>query len=133
MGSPAYDIAKYLADNGVATLPSDVKWSMNFASEPAKPDEAITVYDTGGSQPTLYEEQLRDPTVQIRVRGFSESEVSAKHNEIFELLNNVKNGIIEGRVYLGVWLMSDIISLGRDSEDRLITTANYQIKRGPAQ
>lgn len=132
MGSPAQDLAQYLADNAVGDFPSDSKWSINYFSEPASPDETITLYDTGGGAPTLFDEQLRDPTVQVRVRSFSAVEVEQKHDEIFQLLNAIQNATIGGRVYLGVWLVSDVISLGRDENDRAIATANYQIKRGPA-
>ena len=124
--SPAHELALYLESEGVGTFAQDI----HVSREPAAPDNVVTIYDTGGSAPANYDIELRQPTIQVRVRNTSYPNAVAKQEEIFAILNAIKTQVIEGSTYLGVWMTTDILSIGRDDNDRHLLTANYQVQRG---
>lgn len=124
--SPAHQLALYLDAEGVGTFAEDI----HVSREPVSPDNVVTLYDTGGSAPANYDIELRQPTIQVRVRNTSYPNAVAKQEEIFEILNAIKTQVIGTSTYLGVWMTTDIISIGRDDNDRHLLTANYQVQRG---
>lgn len=125
MSAPSHDIASHLASNGIGTLGADV-----FANvEPSSPDSVTTVYDTGGQQPVLYDEDLRSPTIQIRTRDHDYDAAYDRQQSIFALLNAITDTTIDEHRYIGVWLTSDVLAPGRDENNRHILTSNYRIER----
>ena len=124
--SPAHELALYLEAEGVGTFAEDI----HVSREPASPDNVVTLYDTGGSAPANYDIELRQPTIQVRVRHTSYTDAVAKQEEIFEILNAIKTQVIGANTYLGAWMTTDILSIGRDDNDRHLLTANYQVQRG---
>ena len=129
MRPPSHAIAIHLDANGVGTLGATSGWRLAANVEEATPDDAITVYDTGGSAPVLFDEQLTAPTIQVRTRSHDYAGAYDKQREAFGVLNAIINQVIDGNRYLGAWLTSDIIHIGRDENDRHLLTANYQIER----
>lgn len=124
--SPAHELALYLQSEGVGTFGQDI----HVSREPVSPGNVVTLYDTGGSAPANYDIELRQPTIQVRVRDVSYPAAQAKQEQIFGILNDIKTQAIEGSTYLGVWMTTDILSIGRDDNDRHLLTANYQVQRG---
>lgn len=138
MSSPAAELAQYLEDEGVGTFPSDSAWSINVSRMPDKPDRAIALRDGAGGEPLSYELELRAPTVEIRIRGEDYAAVADKFDEIFRLLcqtdeNPPSTRTIGNGRYIGIWLDSDMIDLGRDENDRFRVSGNYRINRQPSE
>lgn len=129
--APCHEIAKHLDAESVAVLGASSGWGLYAQREPATPNDVVTVYDTGGSAPALFDEDLRLPTIQVRVRSDNYDSAYGKQKEIFDVLTTIKGQDIEGSHYIGVWMTSDVLSLGPDDNGRYILTANYQIERGP--
>ena len=121
MKSPAHQLALYLGNAGVVC---------GVGQEPPQPDNVVTLYDTGGAGPVLYEGQLRQPTIQVRVRNTSYPEAYNLQNDIFGILNAIVDQEIDGSQFIGCWMQSEIISIGRDDNNRHILTSNYRIERG---
>lgn len=132
MRSTADDLAGYLDANSVGTLAAATGWSISFGMEPASPETAITLYDTGGLEPDTDQLDVLRPSIQVRVRGSDYRAAYAKQVAIRDLLHAMPETVIEGTLYLAVTASSDILSIGRDDNDRFILTANYRVMRSPA-
>lgn len=128
MDSPAKDISDRLEDLSIGTAGTNI-----FVSEePVSPNDCVTIYDTGGSGEAAFADiELYQPTIQVRVRNISYAAGYAKQEQIRDALIIPVTFTINSTVYLGIWLQSDIISLGRDTNNRYILTANYRIERQP--
>lgn len=125
--APSHELALFLEAQGVGTVGVDIFTN----EEPTAPDAVLTVYDTGGSSPVLYAEQLREPTVQVRTRGNDYSSANDLQQAAFEALNNVINQQLGDHRYLGVWLIGEVTSIGKDGNSRTRLTSNYRIERHP--
>lgn len=129
MKSPAHDLALFLAAQGVGQFGSQSIWSINVSREPASPDGTITLYDTGGEGPDTDELDLLRGTIQVRVRSLDFPAAYTKHEEIRDLLI-LSQPINTGEsIFIGIFMTSDILSVGRDDNDRHILTANYRALR----
>lgn len=129
MNAVSHEIATKLDAEGVGVLGATTGWRIQANREPTEPDDVLTVYDTGGSAPALFDEELRTPSIQIRTRSHDYDAAYGKQQEAFGVLNAIVNETIEGFRYLGVWMTSDIIAIGRDENDRFLLTSNYQVER----
>lgn len=138
MGSPAAELAQYLEDQGIGVFGGNADWSVHAMREPIAPDNVVTLYDTGGPAAAQVEIDLRIKRFQVRVRGRDYQTCYEKHEQIYRVLvqddvaSPEPRDIGEG-VYVGVWLVSDIIALGRDDNGRHILTANYEAHRQPLE
>jgi hypothetical protein len=121
MNSPALDIANYLEAATVDTL-------VYVNAEPPEPNNCITVYDTGGADPMVSRE-VYSPTVQVRVRNLDSQAAYAKQYQIRDVLTSAKNQIINATDYVAIWQQGDVISIGRDENNRYLLTSNYRIMR----
>lgn len=101
-----------------------------IGEEPASPNDAVTIYDTGGGDP-FADIELYDTSIQVRVRDTRYDEAYAKHDEIRRALIVPTSFEINGTKYIGVWNVGDIISLGKDQNQRSVLTTNYRIERQP--
>lgn len=126
MSEPSsHGVARHLDANGVASLGR----TLFTNTEPASPDDTLTVYDAGGEPPILYDEVLTSHDVQLRARARRYADAYKMLDDAFAVLNAAKGVTIQGYRYTGIWLMSDIISLGNDENGRATITANYQLVR----
>lgn len=134
MNSPAVDISDILAATSslALTFATDL-----FVSEMPDtsdtPDECVCVYDTGGFEPEAGFNYER-PTVQVRVRG-PKGDYETAHNlaqSIRDELHGLANHTINGARYIGIWCMSDIMSLGYDKNHRPMLSVNFRIHRTEA-
>jgi hypothetical protein len=133
MGAPSVDIKDVLVTASVGTFASTSGWSIRISKEPTSPDSTITVYDTGGFEPSA--KWLLDfPTVQVRVRGDKLDYVAAyaKIQAVKDALLGLPRQTVNGTVYVGVWQEGDIFSLGYDDTDRPLLISNFRIAREPA-
>jgi len=121
MNSPALDIANFLELEAVETL-------VYVNEEPAAPNDCVTVYDTGGADPMVVDD-VYSPTIQVRVRNLDSQLAYAKQYQIRDILVAEKNRIINSTDYISMWLQGDIISIGRDENNRYILTSNYRLMR----
>ena len=127
MSSPAKDIADHLKTLGVGVSTGNVFLN----EEPTSPNVCVTIYDTGGTQNVVQDIALFEPTIQIRVRHTSQATGYAWQEDIRDALILPLDFQINGFHYIGVWLQSDIISLGKDQNNRWISTSNYRLQRQP--
>lgn len=125
--SPAHDIAVLLHDAGVGVLPwGGTGWAVSAHLEPDSPDNAVTVYDTGGLSPDTDELDMMRPSFQIRVRSLSYADAYAKQIQIRDLLILSDPVQASTSVFVGIQMSSDILFIGRDEKNRHLLTANYQ-------
>lgn len=125
MNSPAHDIALYLAAQSIGTLPWTSGWAVSVALEPVSPDNAVTVYDTGGQEPDTDELDLKRPTFQVRVRSKSYQDAYDKQVEIRDLLILQMPISAQDSDFVGIMMTSDVLAIGRDDNNRHILVANY--------
>jgi hypothetical protein len=126
MRSPAVGIARYLDSQGFGVHAAPVGWSINAAVEPATPDTCITVYDTGGESPETAEMDRR-PTFQVRVRAPNYEQAWNKLSDIVEHLMRVRAVVLDGTRYVAFMPTSDILSVGRDENNRHALTCNFRV------
>lgn len=119
--SPAMDIAALIRD-------SESGWTVYEGNEAPSPDNAVTVYDTGGGQANA-DGPLYDPTIQVRVRSLSYATGYTKALAIRDLLMIRTARIIGSWHYTGFWLISDVAKIGRDDIDRELFTVNFRLMR----
>lgn len=132
--SPAKAIATYLQSQSVGTLGATSGWALAYSTEPDAPPNAITIFDTGGPAPDTDQQNVLRPTIQVRVRSTGNAAgydaAYAKHQAIRDLLINLSGVTMSGIRVACVSMRSDILSIGRDDNDRHVLTANYQLLSG---
>jgi hypothetical protein len=138
--SPAHEIAILIDDADIGSFPADAGWAINVAAEPSSPDTTITIYDTPGGAPVIVpetqeddSEQLRDVDFQVRVRSGSYQDAYLKQQEIFNALTIPKEQATADHRIVGIWLVGDIASIGRDDNNRHRLVANYRMERQPLE
>lgn len=129
MESPANDVARYLAAQGIGTFAGTSDWGVYAHVEPESPNNCITVYDTGGSGPDTDEQDLGQPEFQVRVRCVEYSDGYAKQVAIRDLLILGGPITMASSTFVLVDMTSDVIPLGRDDSNRFLLTANYRTIR----
>lgn len=129
MKSAAHELALKLDAEYIGVFGGSSGWVISVGTEPDSPGTAITLYDTGGLDPDTDEMDLLRPFVQVRVRSSSYSDAYAKQREIQAALIAIQSEVIEDHVYSFVVVESDILSLGRDDNDRSLFTCNYRVMR----
>lgn len=120
--SAAYDVAQYLASQGVGTFGGNSGWSINVSREPLSPDNSVTVYDTGGPGLDTDELDLDWVSFQVRVRAVNYLDGYQKQKTIRSLL---MAGFVQDGTKYTVQQESNIMHIGRDENDRQLLTANY--------
>lgn len=120
MISPAHDISIYLA--------TILGGAFFTGSEPDAPDDVVTVYDTGGLNPDTDELDIERPTFQVRVRDRNYALAYARHRSIRDQLIYDEFETDHAR-YALIVAETEILSLGRDDNNRFILVANYRAMR----
>lgn len=136
MSSPAREIADYLAALGITgDFGGDADWSVHVSREPANPPNVVTIYDTGGADPEVF--TLERPGIQVRVRSQDYEAAWEQHRAIRQALllpeaeasgQPLERVMGAGR-YVQIAPVADILSIGRDDNDRHILVANYLATR----
>lgn len=125
--SPATDITTMLVNDSIGVLGTD----LFYGREPESSTKTITVYDTGADQPAEPKWARDYPTVQVRVRGTPRdySNAWSTAESVKEKLHSRPPETINGVVYVGIWILGDLIFLTYDDSERPIVVANYRIIR----
>lgn len=128
MSSPAHDIALELQGQGTGAIGADSGWSIAVAQEPSEPPTAITLYDT--ESPSEYEDLgFTQARFQVRVRGPSYVDAYEKQQAIRDWLVTATNFDRSGFRYMGIDMLGQINSIGRDENNRYLLTSNYRLYR----
>lgn len=132
MNTPAHDLALYVVDQLGLKFGGNKPWSVHVGGEPAEPANVITFYDVGGGEPDTDEQDVTQPSIQVRVRSKDYSEAYAKQELIRDIL--IRPGlspviIAETSRFTGVMMTSDFLSLGKDENNLNLWTANYRSRR----
>ena len=123
---PSFDIATFLAAQGAGTVGTDIFVGM----EPSSPDFTVTVYDIGGIAPNP--KFLRDePQVQCKIRGNVNDYQNTwiKAQEVKDILLGAQPQTLNGTDYVLFVQIGEILSLGRDENNRPMITSNWQLVR----
>lgn len=127
MNPPSRDIAALLQAAGIGTFATDIF----VAVEPAAPDACLTVYDTSGASAwpdvTMYES-----TFQLRARSPSYPDAYAKLAAARDALILPTTVVVNSARYVGIWLVNEPGSLGRDDNNRHRLVANFRLLRQPS-
>lgn len=93
------------------------------------PDTVVALTPTGGPQPEL-STTVRYPTFQVRVRGVASSAgyqaMKAKMEEVYQSLLAISNETVNGVEYAYVIPSSEILSMGRDKNNRPEIARNFR-------
>lgn len=134
MSDIAVGISDVLVAAGVGTFGATVGWGIFIHQEPpSPPDTAITIYETGGTDPNP--KWLLDfPSVQVRVRGAKGGYVAAKAKatDVLNALLGLPSQTINSDVWVAVNQVGGINSLGQDDKDRPLFSLNYGLIIEPA-
>ena len=129
MNSPAHDTALYLAAAGVGIFAGEGEWGIYVGAEPTTPDNCITLYDTSGGQADTDQLDVFVNSLQVRVRSASYTAAYSQHRAIRQLLILPTKMSMVTSVVTAIDLISDVGSIGKDSNNRHLLTANYRIRR----
>lgn len=124
--STAYHVAQLLAAQGVGVFAAETGWSINVGTEPDMPENCVTVYDTGGLDPDT-EQMDRRPTFQMRARAVDYLTGWGKLNTARHYLLGAGPLTYSGVRYASFEMVGDIVSLGRDDNNRHIFTLNARV------
>jgi hypothetical protein len=136
--TPALELARFLADNNLGPWGGATDFSVHVSREPASPDNVTTLYDTAGLAPLVVDGgDIRAPGVQVRVRCTDYEKgwkVQEDIRRLFLQPNAAEAGdplerTIGAHRYLTITPVADILSIGRDDNDRHLLVANYQLIR----
>lgn len=127
----AHEIALYVATQGLGVFGGSAGWVVGANGEPPSPDTAITIYDTGGQDLDTDEQDVAQPSFQVRVRSKSQIDARQKQLDIRAIL--VRPGedpAFDGVTlrFTAVQLTTDILFIGRDGNDRFLFTANFRAR-----
>lgn len=132
MRSPAHDTALYLAGlAGFGEFGGSSGWPVYVGREPLEPVDVVTVYDTGGG-PAVLIPDIRQPSVQVRVRADSYQDGWQKANEAYQELAQ-PTGVSVNDAVIVTWVaQGDVQFIGRDDKDRPLFTSNWRLIRDGA-
>jgi hypothetical protein len=106
-------------------------WPLFIGSEPADPNNCITLYDTPGESPNP--KWLLDfPRFMVRLRSTDYVAGFNKIEEVKEALLGLPSQTIGDIRYVGVWVVLDTHFLLADSRGRSIFINTYRSIREPA-
>lgn len=146
MDSAAMHVAQYLVSVGLVTIPtvpqpgirlrapddmvlnSNDGWQCFVGTRPPEPNNAVTVYDTGGTQANA-DGPLYDSTIQVSVRAVEYFPGYSLAMAIRDALMIPTAREIDGWHYTGFWLISDVAKIGRDDNNRELFTVNFRTMR----
>lgn len=127
------DIADYISSGGVGTVGSTASWGIFKGIRPDFPDKCVAVYEYGGAF-SLHAMSsgpgravAERPRVQVVIRTNNYSTGRTKANEVFRLLDGLRERAINGVTYKWAAAIQSPFLLGRDENDRALIAANYEV------
>lgn len=121
-----------LIDDMKTLIPKDAAKasSIFLGSYPDKPDDILTLYQTGGSDPdhAYGHRSFENPSLQVRVRNKS----YPKANDIIEAIKDKLDGLTSfkanGNHYISIMQQGDLLPLGRDDNGRTELSLNFRVR-----
>ena len=130
------EIGRYISDN-VEKLTWEGEDNNIFVDHiPHLPDKCIGIFSTGGLNGQMWQQDYRNPTMQIIARGNESPEWSYEVSvEIYQLLHGRSSFDLTAenseKIYQVVSIMglqSEPVGLGMDSSNRHKHSLNYQLE-----
>lgn len=120
---------KTLIPSGVAAASS-----IFLGDYPDSPDNIVTIFHTGGADPshTFTSREFEEPTFQVRIRNAAFANAETKANAIKDALDGQVGISINSNTYLSIFQQGDFLPLGKDSRNRSELALNFKakVKRG---
>jgi len=127
------DIGDYLSSQGIGTVGSTASWGIYLGRRPDYPDKAVSVHEYGGAG-SLHAMSsgpgravAERPRVQVVVRTNSYSTGRTKANEVFRLMDGLRERTINGVTYKWTAAIQSPFLMGRDENDRALIACNYEV------
>lgn len=126
--SPSVDIIDMLIDSGCPVSSLVFGTDLFVASLPDTPNNAVCIYDTGGSAQGEFGYEY--PNVQIIIRNLDYVTGYVLARNIKYYLHLARNNEIwNGTRYININCRSDILALGQDEKNRYMFSINFQAQR----
>ena len=128
--APSADVRDLLINAGIGAFGGVADWAIYIGSQPFKPNNVITIYDTAGpaSHPKF---RLDEPRFQIKVRSHEYNTGFQKAIEVSAQLQGLPSQTFNGTRYEGIWLVLETNFLQADGEGRSIFVTTYRMIREP--
>ena len=128
--APTFDVKDLLVNAGIGAFGGETDWSIYIGSEPNKPNNVITLFDTPGtaSNPKF---RLDEPRFQVRVRSKNYNIGFQKAIEVSAQLQGLPSQTFNGTRYEGIWVVLETNFLKADGEGRSIFVTTYRMIREP--
>ena len=127
------EIATRLIGQGVGVVGTTASWSVFKGREQPKPDQCITLFETGGNANQPHEGNMLDaPTFQVRIRGGTTTTgYPAARTKMAAARTALEGmtGTFSGRYYCQVVANSEPNSLGADDNNRPLLVMNFTALR----
>jgi len=129
MNSPAEDLQTYLGT--LSALGLTLASNLFIAEQPAKPNNCVTVIDTGGygTDLGLETQGYERPSIQILVRNTGYIAGYDLAQSIQVALHGLSHQTINGTVYTVIQCTSGPASLGQDESGREQFSVNFNAQR----
>lgn len=129
MNAPSYDIAMLLTE--YSELGLTFASNLFISSEPASPDNVVTVYDTTSGSPVLFldnQYKYYYPSVQVRIRDNSYQNGYALGKAIMDIVHG--DGYVTGdTTYTVMQATSNPFLLEYDENRRAVFILNINLQR----
>lgn len=104
--------------------------SIFLGDYPDMPNNIITLYQSGGSDPshTFTSREFEEPTFQVRIRNLAYGMAITKAESIKDTLDGLTDQLINGNRYISIFQQGDILPLGRDNKKRTELSINFRAK-----
>lgn len=113
-------------------IPSAVATASNIklGDYPDDPDNIITLYQSGGADPshTFSSREFEEPTFQVRIRNISYAVAITKAEAIKDALDGQTELTINSNRYISIFQQGDILPLGKDKRNRSEFSLNFRVK-----
>jgi hypothetical protein len=121
-----------LLDDMKTLIPTDVAdaSSIFLGSYPDTPDNIVTLYHSGGSDPShsFGSREFENPSFQVRIRNASYAIAHDKANQVKDAYDGQTELTIDGNRYLSIFQQGDILPLGRDEQNRTELSLNFRVR-----
>lgn len=131
MNPPSQDIAAILEAESDLALAFAV--NLHTYQMPDTPDACVCIYDSGGYVGQENVEYWK-PTFQVKVRGAKGDSRTAYllAQAIRDRLHAAHNETVNGARYIGIWMETDVLTIGPDQNARPQFTINFRADRTSA-
>ncbi len=105
---------------------------------PDSPDNAIALYESGGiagihaMHPNPGNVIIEQPRIQIQTRAATYQTARSKADEVFKLLDGLRNRDINGVRYHWIEAVQPPFALDIDPGERKIVAVNFEVKKAPS-